>query len=155
MNIVYSCQLALQLLRSLNIKALKSATCKVHSLRLASLAASPLHSKCRQFENTAEETEPTEEAPRTRTTLEKASESRHSCGGGIYCSGLDVGVPKYCDLLLRAAPYLTAYHTQSRERQPSSSVPTTLRESGKPVRRRRSSAVPVKLLYNRQALPGE
>ena len=74
---------------------------------------------------------------------------------GIYCSGLDVGVPKYCDLLLRAAPYLTAYHTQSRERQPSSSVPTTLRESGKPVRRRRSSAVPVKLLYNRQALPGE
>ena len=40
MNIVFSCQLALQLLRSRNIQALKSATGKVHSLRLASLAAS-------------------------------------------------------------------------------------------------------------------
>jgi hypothetical protein len=33
-----------------------------------------------------------------------ASESRHSYGGGIYCLGLDGGVPKYCDLLPRAAP---------------------------------------------------
>jgi hypothetical protein len=40
MNIVYSFPLALRLLRSLNIKALKSATGKAYSLRLASLAAS-------------------------------------------------------------------------------------------------------------------